>query len=147
MVIAIVEIEVIDIAIAFMVLPLLAFVPLLVWTRQRDVRDALEDGRQPLHQEVCGGAFGKTRRSSPFVRVALYDEFLVIGYSRRLVLRYEEIEHVHLDGTRWPRAVRLQHRRQDLPAEIAIWSTDCRALEEAISAQRTIATDPLRSTR
>jgi len=144
--IATVEIEVIDIAIAFMVLPLLTFVPLLVRTRQRNVRDAQELGREPVHQEVCGGAFGKTQRSSPFVRVALYDEFLVIGYSRRLVLRYEEIEHVHLDGTRWPRAVRLQHHRQDLPAEIAIWSTDCRALEEAIRAQRAIATDPLRVT-
>jgi len=147
MAIAIVEMEVIDIAIAFMVLPLLAFVLLLVRTRQRNVRDAQEQGREPLYQEMCGGAFGKTQRSSPFVRVALYDEFLVIGYSRRLVLRYEDIEHVHLNGTRWPRAVRLQHRRDDLPEEIAIWSTDCRALEEIITAQRAIATDPFRFTR
>jgi len=141
------DVTVADIAAACMVLPSLVFVPLLIRTRQRDVRDPLEDGREPLHQEVCGGAFGKTRRSSPFVRVALYDEILVIGYSRRLVLRYEEIEHIHLDGTRWPRAVRLQHRRDDLPEEIAIWSTDCRILEETISAQRAIATDPFRSTR
>jgi hypothetical protein len=133
-----------DIAVACMVLPWLVLVPLLVRTRQRDVRDALEDGRQPLYQEVCGGAFGKTQRSSPFVRVALYDEFLVIGYSRRLILRYQEIESVSVDGARSPRAVRLHHHRRDLPAEVAIWSPDCYGLHERIEAQRRAAIDLVR---
>jgi len=137
-------VTVIDIAVACMVLPWLVFVPLLVRTRQRDVRDGLEDGREPLYQEVCGGAFGKAQRSSPFVRVALYDEFLVIGYSRRLILRYQEIESVSVHGARSPRAVRLHHRRRDLPAEVAIWSPDCYALQQRIETQRRAALDPLR---
>jgi hypothetical protein len=136
-----------DVAIALMILPWAVFVPMLYRLWQRRVRDALEDGRDPLYEEVCGGAFGKSRRSSPFVRVALYEDFLVIAYSRRIVLRYDEIEHVHLDGTRAPRAVRLHHHRRDLPEGIAIWSTDCRLLEETLAAQRAIATDPLRASR
>ncbi|MGD2063184.1 MAG: hypothetical protein PVF51_06330 [Nitrospirota bacterium] len=143
----VVVVTVTDVAIALMILPWAVLVPLAYRIRHRDVRHEMEADREPLHQEVCGGAFGKARRSSPFVRIALYDDFLVIAYSRRIVLRYDEIEHVHLDGTRWPRAVRLRHHRDDLPEEIAIWSMDCRVLEEKIAAQRAIATDPLRSGR
>jgi hypothetical protein len=136
-----------DVATALMVLPWAVFLPFAYRIRQREVRDARENGREPLHQEVCGGAFGKVRRSSPFVRVALYDDFLVIAYSRRIALRYAEIAHVHLDGERVPRAVCLQHHRGDLPAEIALWSSDCRRLAEKIVTQRAIATDPLHSGR
>ena len=50
-----------DIAVACMVLPWLVLVPLLVRTRQRDVRDALEDGRQ---QGVPWKMTGKTRKVS-----------------------------------------------------------------------------------
>jgi len=138
------EVAVTDVAIALMILPWAAVVALVYRVRQRGVRDALEDGREPLYQEVCGGAFGKVRRSSPFVRIALYDEFLVIGYSRRLILRYDEIESLSVDGARSPRAVRLHHDRHDLPAEVAIWSPDCYALHERIAAQRRSALDPLR---
>jgi hypothetical protein len=141
------DVTVTAVAIALMIVPLAVFLPFVYRVRQREVRDALEEGREPLYQEVCGGAFGEVRRSAPFVRVALYDDFLVIGYSRRIVLRYAEIAHVHLDGTRCPRAVRLHHHRHDLPEEIALWSTDCRLLEEKIVAQRALATDPLRSSR
>jgi hypothetical protein len=136
-----------DVAIVLMILPWAVFLPLAYRIRQRTVRDPLEAGREPLYQEMCGGAFGTARRRSPFVRIALYDDFLVIGYSRRIVLRYAEIEHLYVNGERWPRAVHLHHHRRDLPDRIAIWSTDCRALEEAIAQQRAIATDPLRSSR
>ena len=136
-----------DVAIALIILPWAVFLPFAYRIRQREVRDPLEVGREPLYQEVCGGALGTKRRSAPFVRVALYEDVMVIAYSRRIVLRYEEIAHVQLDGTRAPRAVRVDHHRHDLPEEIAIWSTDCRLLEAEIAARRAIATDPLRSVR
>lgn len=139
-----IDVAVTDVAIALMILPWVAAAFLFFRIRQRGVQDALEDGRKPLYQEVCGGAFGRVHRSSPFVRIALYDEFLVIGYSRRLVLRYDEIESLSVDGARSPRAVRLHHHRHDLPAEVVIWSPDCYALHERIAARRGAARDPLR---
>ena len=138
-----IDIALTDVAIALLILPWMVFLPFAYRVWQRGLRDPLEAGLEPLHQEVCGGAFGRIRRSAPFVRVALYDDFVVIAYSRRIVLHYGEIEHVHLDGTRAPRAVRLVHHRNDLPEEIAIWSMDCHLLEEKITAQRAVATDPL----
>lgn len=124
------------IAISMMSLPFLIAVPFLYLVRLRDRRAELEAGRRPHHSENCGGAFGGKRQLAPFVRLSLYDDFLVISFARQWVLRYTDIESVRLVGTCSPRVVRIRHCRQDLPPGLELWSRDGARLIERIEARR-----------
>jgi hypothetical protein len=106
----------------------------------RDRKSAAEFGMTPLYTEICGARIGTRNWSKPFVRVAVYPDFLVVAYSEVIVLRHATVDHV--DETRGvlSRGVRVTHHDRDAPERLIIWSSDAtrfaRLLEHAICQVR-----------
>ncbi len=86
-------------------------------------KDQLEDGIVALFREQCGGRFDSFNLTIPFVRHAMYDEFIVIGYYKeRYVINYTDLTTVSLKRFAFSKGIIYSHNRQDLPNNIIIWS-------------------------
>lgn len=48
-----------------------------------------EQHLQPTWQEFCSGNMGMFITSSPFMRIAIYDDFMVIGFINPNVIPYK----------------------------------------------------------
>ena len=64
--------------------------PMLTCTRRANVERSL----QPFWQEQCSGRLGLIGISYPAIRVALYDQFMVVGFIGPTVVPYTEIQSV-----------------------------------------------------
>jgi hypothetical protein len=66
--------------------------------KQKNSRLEIEESIEPIYSEnSCAGRIGYNRNlAGPFIRLALYDEFLVVSYSKKIVLRYNEIKQVEI---------------------------------------------------
>jgi len=65
-------------------------------------KDAKEEGLIPIHRERCGGRIGWISFSWPFVRIAIYKDFMLIRAWRNTLIEYDKIrrlENVGLFGS------------------------------------------------
>jgi len=86
-------------------------------------KDRLEEGKVPLFQEQCGGRFDGFNLTIPFVRHAMYDEFIVIGYGKkRHIINYTDLAMASLKRHLFSKGITYSHSRVDLPRSIIIWS-------------------------
>ncbi len=94
--------------------------------RQKKRPHPLESGRSPLYEDnSCGGLIGAVRSTMPFVRVSVYEDFLVVGSARgSILLRYDEISGVAVERVYFTKGVVIRHRRADAPERIVIWSSN-----------------------
>jgi len=74
------------------VIPLFIFCIFAYFYFNSKRKDPVEEMIEPLFCEQCGGRFNQFNLTIPFVRHALYEEFIVIAYGRkRIILGYGEI--------------------------------------------------------
>ena len=67
----------------------------MVLSSQRDER---EKGCTPIYSERCGGRFGLINFTVPFVRLALYEDFMVISCWTRRTIEYKNIRRLQGRG-------------------------------------------------
>lgn len=53
-----------------------------------------EKGLTPLYSERCGGRFGFVQATFPFVRLSLYDDFLVLSCYGKIIIEYARIREL-----------------------------------------------------
>ncbi len=108
-------------------------------------RAAPEEGRrEALYTETCGGRFRWTKYSWPFARLALYDDILVVGAAKKIVLRLQEIERVENErsvfAASFGKAVHVYHGNPAYRTPFVIYSMDreglVRRLNEAAFRRR-----------
>ena len=109
---------------------------LLLWGS--GMRLDIEKDKTPLHTETAGGRIGWMRYRGPFIRLNIYDEFIVIRYSwKSIVLRYDEIERV--ETGKWLGLVtdRLQivHHKPDAPSFIRIGASSPERVKAIIESK------------
>ena len=93
------------------VLSLLSYV---FWASTRKL--PIEQNKELIHGERCGGLAGAGMRfKGPFVRLAIYKDFLVLGHLQSVVLNFSEIESVESGGM-WGTALCINHTRKNLGA-------------------------------
>jgi hypothetical protein len=86
-------------------------------------KDQLEEGLVPFFQEQCGGRFDGFNLTIPFVRHAMYDNFIVIGYGKkRHIIKYADLSMATLKWHLFSKGITYIHNRVDLPRSIIIWS-------------------------
>jgi len=61
-------------------------------------RHPREKGANHIYTSRCGGEFGLIKLSVPFIRLSLYDDFLVISHWTRTVLEYKHIRSLEKYG-------------------------------------------------
>lgn len=96
-------------------------------------RNLLETNEFPLFQEHCGGIFNFCKLTFPFVRHALYKNFIVISYlTNTYAIQYEELLYVEIKGHFFSNYVRYYHNRKDIPSPIIIFSHSLSEIKEII---------------
>ncbi len=55
---------------------------------------AIEKDKTPIYKERCAGKIGKLYYKGPFIRVALYAEFMVVSSTKQFVIQYSNIVNV-----------------------------------------------------
>jgi hypothetical protein len=113
-------------------------VPLMLLTGVIMARQrlAVERGLRPLFQQTSGGQVGWISYRGPFIRLTLYEEFLVIRCWQAIVLRYDQIERVEV--TKWlgliTEGVRIVHHGT-APGRIRLGSGDPIRIKMLIEAR------------
>ncbi len=81
----------------------------------------IEEGKEPLLQEQCGGRFDSFNLTIPFVRHAMYDNFIVIAYGKKkIILKYEELKKVLFKKHIISKRITYLHSRPELPSSIIV---------------------------
>jgi hypothetical protein len=137
-----VEIFIFSIPIFFIILVVSTLLLLVVGGGRRlDI----EKNKTPLHTQTSGGRIGWVRYRGPFVRLSIYDEFIVIRYSwKSIVLRYDEIERVEIG--KWlgvlSDSVQIVHHKPDAPAYIKIGTSSPERVKEVIVSRLAATSKP-----
>jgi len=91
----------------------------------------MEQGQEPLLEEQCGGRFDGCNYTIPFVRHALYDNFIVISYGKKkIILKYEDLKKISFKRYIISNGITYFHSRQELPSSIIVWTV---AYNEALN--------------
>lgn len=98
----------------------------------------IEEGKTPLYTTLGGGRIGWLNYKGPFIRLKIYDEFVVIRYLfKSLVLRYDEIERVEIK--KWmglvSDRVQIFHRKDDASKTLIIGTADPDEVKVLIEAR------------
>lgn len=107
-------------------------------------RYALEEtGHRENFSTRCSGRVGRIAFRGPLVRVAIYDEFIVVAALRPIVLRRADIERVALERERrsgvFGKTVNIHHRSDDVRSPICLYGS---SREELLShLQRFLQSD------
>lgn len=108
---------------------------LLYWYFVKNTKLSEEKGLTPVYQEVGGGRFDGVNYTLPFVRISIYDRFLVISYSRKILLTWNDISEVTLEEHLISTGIRILHNRSDIPKLIILWSKKPERLLESIQSK------------
>jgi hypothetical protein len=111
----------------------LNFVIFILITVKAHNRLNIEINKTPLYTSTAGGQIGWIRYRGPFVSIRIYDNFIVIGSAKTIVLRFEEIDRVEIK--RWGAftdRVQLIHHKLDAPSKIIIGTTNPTKVKEII---------------
>ena len=111
---------------------------ILVFALSFKKRNALLDrerGLTPIHTETCGGKFNYVNFSWPFVRLALYNDFMVISYWQQLLLNYHEIEKVEYKQPLGQKYLQIFHKKTDTPKKILIITKNAEQIANIINSK------------
>lgn len=90
----------------------------------------IEKGKQILYSEDCTGYMDDARE--PFIRLRIYDGFLVISSTDLLVLRADDVDTVQV-GWRFPnKNVRIDYHTFRTAHSVSLLSMNCENLKEMI---------------
>lgn len=139
-------------------LPIILYVPFLavpilaLWLFGHCIKERnglLEEelGKQPLYREYCGARFGRGNLSIPFVRLCLYDNFMVIRHAAltggldfgpeyrkagKTVLLFRDIRGVSTRRMVLSQGILIDHCRDDVPKPFILWSRHPKKLKQTI---------------
>ncbi len=86
---------------------------------------SVEIGKKAEYQVVCGARIDSINTTYPFIRVSLYDTFMVVSGLRSFVLYYSEIQDARISsglmGLR--KGVEIVHTNVNVPAQILLLSS------------------------
>lgn len=81
-----------------------------------------ERNLKPIYTENCGARFGGLNLTIPFVRLAIYDDFLVLSCLKPVLMKFDEIDRVELKRQLFFKGIFLRHHNKEIPSKVVIWS-------------------------
>ena len=123
----------------FFVLGVGALVVVFVTAARASNRKAPEEsGLTPIFTDRCGGRVGYIAYTGPFVRVAIYESFLVVAARKPIVLRRVDIERIAFERERRSgvlgKTVNIHHRSDAVRSPICLNSSSRAQLVERLTA-------------
>jgi hypothetical protein len=85
-------------------------------------RHEIEVGKAPFYIERCGAQFGILTVTYPFVRISLYDEFMVISCFSRKIIEYDKIRRIEEESGILAREIELVTISREIYGRPTIWT-------------------------
>jgi hypothetical protein len=92
--------------------------------RRGNQRIAKEMGRTPLYKVTSSGRIGLWTYKGPFIQMRMYEDFLVIGYAKHIVLLYDEIDTIVLGSKIFRLGITIKHHCSGAPRHITLSSAN-----------------------
>ena len=73
---------------------------------------------------TCAGRIGWLNLKGPFIRFAVYEDFIVISAYRKILLRFDEIVKVESTRLFLNIGVKIVHRNSKYPDKIILWTSN-----------------------
>ena len=113
-----------------------AFAALIIFSHQKlDI----EEGKKPLYTSTNGGQIGIVHYKGPFISLRIYDEFVVLGYGKKVVLHYDEI--ISIEIKQWRgfalNQIQINHSNPNVPKTIIIGTTNAAEAKALIDVRLT----------
>ncbi len=112
-----------------MPLPLLALLPILVimvvaftfiYIISKSKQLAKEEiDKTPVYKTRCSGIIGSLHYRGPFIELRMYEDFLVVSYSKQMVFSYSSI-NVDIAKNFFRQGLAIHHLSQDYPSRIIL---------------------------
>ena len=96
---------------------------------------SIELGKQPLYTERVAGKIDTLYYKGPFIRLALYDTFLVLGYTKTLVIYYHEITSIGAKKRLFGELLTVTFLQNGKSKEIHLASMNMKSLRSTIEDQ------------
>ena len=111
------------------------FLFLIIINAQRHLD--IEKDKTPIYTSTTGGEIGGLTYKGPFISLRIYEDFLVIRYTKTLVFRFDEIDRVEVK--KWmgktPHRIQLFHHKLDAPSKIMIGTMNPAKVKELIDSK------------
>lgn len=75
-----------------------------------------------IYRETCGAKVNNLNLTWPFVRLAIYNDFIMISYFKKILLNINDIIEIKKVRNIISEGLQLIHNSKDLPKSITIWS-------------------------
>lgn len=96
----------------------------------------IEEGKKSLYRGRCGGTINFVNMSFPFLRFAIYDNFLVIRYfTKDIVLNYVEITDVFIKRYVFNKGIFIKHKKKNVPDIIILYFFDNEKIFEILKSK------------
>lgn len=97
----------------------------------------IEKGKTPLYSSTAGGQIGWLNYKGPFISLRIYEDFLVIVYTKTIVLRFDEIDQVEIK--KWiglvSDRIQIVHHKLNVPSKIIIGTSNPAKVKELIESK------------
>ena len=121
----------------FLFLPLLILpvvIGIFVWLFiRKGKRHPRETGRSARFETSCAGIIGWVTYRGPFIRLSVYDDFLVVACSAPYLLEFSEIERVEAVRFGFVKGFRIHHHNLRYPERIEVWPRDRETLASILA--------------
>lgn len=94
-----------------------------------------EKGVHTIYTERCGGCFDGFNFTIPFVRLSIYNDFIVISYSDKILLKFKEIDEVKVKRRFIMAGVHIYHHKNGIPKDIILWSFNPNKIKKIIDSK------------
>ncbi len=99
-------------------------------------KNEYENNLVPLLSFRCGGNFGWTNFMKPFVRHAVYEDFVVIAYrNTKLVLPFKDITKISEPWYLFGNQVRYHHTNTKFPKKVIVRGNEMDTLKELLNTK------------
>jgi len=89
--------------------------------------------RTPLYVEQGGARFNDGNWTIPFVRIAAFDDLVVIScVTHHLVLRPGDVAAIQFESHLFSSGLPILHHRSDIPRELILWQRNVARLRVAL---------------
>jgi hypothetical protein len=106
---------------------------MMVWIYLRkDRKHPAEAGNIPVFSEACGGIIGWITYRGPFIRVSVYEDFLVVSCNKPYALKFYEISQLEPCTFFYKKGFRIRHENPAFPKRLEVWISNREAFAAAV---------------
>ena len=104
----------------FFIFPILISFFIYIYTSASKKHEK-ENGLSPLLEFRTGGIIGWIKYTGPFIRIAIYKDFIILSTNKKIILRFNEF--VHQKGTySFTKTIVIIHNKPEFPKRIELFS-------------------------